>query len=539
MNTLGKLADIVQQLNDKITPDTCSSLLEEVHGLGKEYSEDPEITSLVKMMQSLAKYIQSRLDKAHPDALPVMESIIEAVGDLSGQSGAVISDRQEVVTNQMGRYRLLQNKLSSKPTVQPSEIENLEAVILAIDWEISDETLNNFDAELAKQMERFKGYNIHHTFLKMLNITGRYVAAQKAKAHADSIFFLRSVFKSFEKLILSPDMPLSEKKQILEADIQKFNSFKEKIAGQPEPQESSTESEADNEMADSMAPALSHVKSSSPDAETDDDAGVLFSLDEDSGPESQAVPVAPAAEQIQDESRDVMGDLFTVKESPADELLDAIHLMDVHGSNPDQALNMLDAAESSQSEGMKKFTPEKIDNAPIPEIDSRLDEFFNLGEPASTPEIPADEPVMTETIQEDLTDEIDEEGEIVPFDEADESLEVNAPGDDIPVEDSGQILERLKENFQQLNLEAALTEDSPIKQDILKLKQTWLLDSEKTALIEIIESALILIGAPSSDKTSSGEVLPDETPPDEDVPLEEKPSVQKGFWQKIRSIFSS
>jgi hypothetical protein len=414
----------------------------------------------------------------------------------------------------MSLYRDLQNKLASNPQVSVSDIENLKAVILAIDWEISDENLKRFDRELSLQMERFKSYNIHYTFLQILNSTGRYVAAQKAKAHADSIFFLRSVFTSFESLIANPGMPLKEKRQVLEAELKKFNAFKVKVASR----QKQVQAEPEANEFQSVTPALSHLSKAPHMSASDEDGGTLTALDD---AEPYGTPPAPSKKpSVQNGSGDVMDDLFSIKESPADELLDAIHLLDVHGGGQDQALSMLNAAEGESSEGMKQFTPQRKDNEPIPEIGSRLDAFFNPTGPGS--DVQADsrqeqEPASPDTIAPE---------EMVPFDIADEVDEPDnlavSTNDDKPDTDTGQILDRLQTIFRNPALFSESTDS--IAQDLASLKTAWKLDDEKFSLISIIEMACVLAAPSENEPADASSVANPE---------------KKGFWHKLRSLFSS
>ena len=167
------------------------------------------------------------------------------------------------------------------------DIEQLKTAILSIDWEISDDTIEHFKTVLSRQLENFKSYKIHHAFLRIIYNLGNYVAVNKAKAHTDSISFLRHVFEDFEKIVRSPDLSLAQKREILEQDLQQFQSFKQKIATPPaaaseskaapvvspdtapvavqdiSPKDQSQENQEDltdsQDMGDAITPALSHL----------------------------------------------------------------------------------------------------------------------------------------------------------------------------------------------------------------------------------------------------------------------------------------
>ncbi|MCP4295287.1 MAG: hypothetical protein GY786_06750, partial [Proteobacteria bacterium] len=193
-------------------------------------------------------------------------------------------------------------------------------------------------------------------------------------------------------------------------------------------------------------------------------------------------------------NRDVMGDLFNLKDSPADELLDAIHLMDVHGSNPDQAAQMLDRMEDDGNVGVTKFTPERIDNEPISEIGDRLDEFFSLEDtPTSSQGNEAESEQVGNDNSQTIEIEHDDDG-IVPFDfeEDDHSEDISSASDnqkesqDIDL----TILNRLKANITSSHW---LTEESSflsIKNDISLLEKRSASELQNQQLFEVVNSIL-------------------------------------------------
>ena len=518
MNALNRLDTIVRQVSDQLTRSNCEALFEELERLERQYGSKPEMATLFNMMKSLGNYLYSRLEKAHPGAAPMLAPIADAAAQVLDLAEAGKSGDQEIVRQQVAQFRSLQSKLSSSPQAAPADVENLKAVILSIDWEITDQTLNNFEVELNHQLKKFNAYNIHHTFLKMIHSIGRYVASHKAKAHADSIFFLRSVFADFEQLILSPQMPLKEKKALLESDLKKFQDFKHKIAGQTA---APTEPVMDDKGRGDIPPALSHVK---PSTQRPAGEGTLTSLDEDAPPTEPVMDnVTPALAGKRTKgtgSTDVMDDLFSIKESPADELLDAIHLLDVHGSNPaDQALNMLNASGSSQADGVKNYTPQRSGSAPIPEIGDRLDAFFNLDAPTAQkdePPEPVPPPALDKEPGKSVPDGLEE---IVPFDGEDEDDTLIPHESSTTSEAAAAALERLKAAFASPDQMASADRQSSIEADIRLLTDQWKTDTGKQALLEIIADASRILTRSS--------------------PLHGHTSEKKGLWKRVTSLFSS
>ena len=520
MNSLSRLNAIIRQIQDRTTRSNCSALFEEVDRLNRQHGNRPEMSALLNMIKSLGNYLYSRLDKSHPEALPLLQSIAETAESVLGQNAVDKSMCRNMVKKQMTQYRDLQNKLSSNPMVAVSEIENLKAVILSIDWEITDQTLNNFEVELKYQLEKFKAYNIHHTFLKMIQSIGRYVASHKARAHTDSIAYLRSVFGNFEQLIRTPDLTLKEKKRLLESDLKKFQAFNEKITRQSAPQAKAL----DPEEQENLPPALSHVKRSSDRSAGFDGDDSLTSLEEDLEPPDHGMetvsPARAGKRPPQTGSKDVMDDLFSIKESPADDLLDAIHLLDVQGSNPaDQALHMLDTTNGSQSEGVKNYTPQRNEAAPIPEIGDRLDEFFNLETPPKPSDIEPEPQIHPAAIDSSVKDEPADMEEIVPFDYTDETNDTAMPRERPVPDETLVILERLKTAFGSTDQLSNPGGRAAASDDINRLKDQWVSDIEKNKLLDILADAVHLFSISGRSPKAAPK--------------------KKRFWQRFISGFSS
>jgi hypothetical protein len=109
-------------------------------------------------------------------------------------------------------------------------IRELQAVILAIDWEINDEIMTGLIEQIGRLKEVFKKDKILLLFLQLLGSVGKYIKTRKANAHPDAIQLLNSVYASFENVFLSKDMPQDEKKKILISEVEKFNRLKEQLA---------------------------------------------------------------------------------------------------------------------------------------------------------------------------------------------------------------------------------------------------------------------------------------------------------------------
>ncbi|MBU1341534.1 MAG: hypothetical protein KKE44_16660, partial [Proteobacteria bacterium] len=204
MNSLTPLQTVIHSMNKNIIDADINAFEKQVSQLLHVYENNPAITSFLKMMRSLGTYLNSRKNTAHPDSILVLNSISEQLDTIIRNPECGDEEINRILSCEINKYKTLKNKIISNPSINDTDITNLKAVILAIDWEISDITLQNFEEVVNNLLSKLKNYKIHHTFLKIIHSTGRYIGKQKANAHKDAISFLRSIFENFEIIIQTP-----------------------------------------------------------------------------------------------------------------------------------------------------------------------------------------------------------------------------------------------------------------------------------------------------------------------------------------------
>jgi len=107
-----------------------------------------------------------------------------------------------------------------------SELKNL---ILSIDWEITDELLENLLQQLKDLQLTYEHDKIVMTFLQILSSLGNYIKSHRAQAHPKTFKILNSVFSSLDKVVLSKDMTEPEKKKILRAEMNRYKVLRAQI----------------------------------------------------------------------------------------------------------------------------------------------------------------------------------------------------------------------------------------------------------------------------------------------------------------------
>lgn len=117
-----------------------------------------------------------------------------------------------------------------KNTKEHYPLAELKNLILSIDWEITDQVLDNLLSQLKELRLTYKHDKIVSTFLQILNSLGNYIKINRAKAHPKTFKILNSVFSSLDKVVLSGDLSENAKKKILRTEMVRYQELRVQIA---------------------------------------------------------------------------------------------------------------------------------------------------------------------------------------------------------------------------------------------------------------------------------------------------------------------
>jgi hypothetical protein len=108
-------------------------------------------------------------------------------------------------------------------------LKGLKAVLLSIDWEITDSTMDSLLNEIKNVEYVYSEDKIILTFLQLLGSVGRYVKANKGRAHPGATQVINSVYEALERVALTEGMSRPEKEKMLLEDVAKFKKLKEQV----------------------------------------------------------------------------------------------------------------------------------------------------------------------------------------------------------------------------------------------------------------------------------------------------------------------
>jgi hypothetical protein len=111
-----------------------------------------------------------------------------------------------------------------------SALNDLKAIVLSIDWEINDEIMDRFIAQVDNLKESYKEDKVIILFFQLLRSVAKYIKNNKSDAHPDATRLLNSTYNGLEKVLLSQDLSGSQKEKLLLNEIKRFKMLKKEIA---------------------------------------------------------------------------------------------------------------------------------------------------------------------------------------------------------------------------------------------------------------------------------------------------------------------
>ncbi|HFQ89612.1 MAG TPA: hypothetical protein ENK27_05990, partial [Desulfobulbus sp.] len=137
---------------------------------------------------------------------------------------------------------------------EDSPLTRLKSIILSLDWEITDEILQELADELAELQKVWEGDKVARVYLQGLGKIGRYLRSEGAYAHPNAIKLLLTFYYNFEKIISSPDITGDTIAALLKSDVRKFKILQYQISQTAPAPEGDEESEAAVEAGYAVAP---------------------------------------------------------------------------------------------------------------------------------------------------------------------------------------------------------------------------------------------------------------------------------------------
>ena len=559
ISTIQELSGLIASFENGIPDQDVQLFVQTASGLKIQLQDRKRLSPLGQMILSLGKYLASNRTAAHQGTLPLLQEQLDALKSLITGRDLDPAGQDRLVKEMIAKFKAFKEiVVPPAPAPVPGDLDELKAVVLSIDWEISSGTISQFRVALDHLFQKWRGHWVNINLLKIMQRMVNYIESKKDTAHTDSIDILKSVYIILEKVVHQPGLSVPEKKQRLDQAIDLFNSFK-KRAVPPHGKTVESGQEDFSQFQQDMPPALSHLIHETKQTPGDSSEVTLLDPEEvmvqpvsrNKADEENIPPALQGKRSDSPGSGNVMDNLLNPKETEVDKMLDSIHLMDVNSKNPVHNPAAMAGADRELKPGMSQITRYDKQSKPIPEIEGTLNEFFGIDmESDAGKDIGLEDSSEAEALQ-DNTD-TDTDG-VVPFDYEDEVDEPPESSSQIPLSGSDDatltIIKGLEEAFCELPADVDQAYRTKILQDLEILGTKWEGEPVKSSLVKIIGLLFDRLSIPEVEQTSvqEGSFRSDDqatqpgTEPKQEPDITDSPSPdpnpQKGVLSKLKRFF--
>lgn len=112
------------------------------------------------------------------------------------------------------------------PAPKQTPFTELKTIVLSIDWEITDEVMDRFVAQVAELQGIYKDDKIVLVLLQLLGSIGDYIRTNLGQSHPDAFRILNSLFAQLDRVLHTEGLSGTEKKKILGAELARYKKLK-------------------------------------------------------------------------------------------------------------------------------------------------------------------------------------------------------------------------------------------------------------------------------------------------------------------------
>lgn len=289
---IARLKSLVLSIDWEITDDILRQFNEELVDLKDVWANEKIYLVYVQALEKISKYIYQEKADSNPNAIKLLLTFFYNLEKMISSEFMTEEEKRKIVLEDVKKFEMLKKQISRaqnearaaseeihvddmhpRPGLQPQApdpiLHELKAIVLGIDWEITEKDLEKLRDEVIRLEEVFAGSRPKLIFLQGLGSLAAYIRLKKSNAHQDAFKLLHSFFAGLERIVTTP-MSLEEEKAVLFPEVENFNAFKAVIASTISPETRPAVVEVDEEDEDDeddegykskggFAPALSDL----------------------------------------------------------------------------------------------------------------------------------------------------------------------------------------------------------------------------------------------------------------------------------------
>ncbi|MEJ2057564.1 MAG: hypothetical protein P8X39_06975 [Desulfofustis sp.] len=251
---ISRLKNLMLSIEWEITDQILIDFNDELVQAQNLWADDPVKIVYTQALQKITKYIYQKKSDAHHNAMKVLLAFFYDLEKIALDTNISQEEKEEILLADVKKFERLKQQIGVTPAAdQPvaavaetaaeateikdrtlesgdvvPDLYNLKAYILSIDWEITDRELAEISKEVARLQRQWSDSKPHSLLLQGIDAVGGYIKLMKSASHGDAFKLLSSFYLALEKIVAG-SLSASQVKEIILAEADKFNRFKEEI----------------------------------------------------------------------------------------------------------------------------------------------------------------------------------------------------------------------------------------------------------------------------------------------------------------------
>lgn len=254
---LTRLKSIILSLDWEINDEILQELADELDNLQAMWQGDKVAEVYLQGLHKIGSYIRTKGAYAHPNSIKLLLTFFYNFEKIISSEKITGEQITQLLKGDVRKFKILQYQINQSEVIPGSEslqqaevplaaaaeapetlddnsIKELKAAILSLDWEVTDESLRQFNRSIVGLHQSVVENKPALVLVQGLQALGDYIADERAEAHPESFILLHSFSENLEKLLHSDETALDQAaiQDVLVDQINRLNNLKMLITTQ-------------------------------------------------------------------------------------------------------------------------------------------------------------------------------------------------------------------------------------------------------------------------------------------------------------------
>ena len=248
---LTRLKSIILSLDWEINDDILQELDDELDNLQSMWQSDKVAEVYLQGLSKIGNYIRTKGAYAHPNSIKLLLTFFYNFEKIISSEQITGEQITQLLKGDVRKFKILQYQInqseaeplaaaevqlvpaeavetSTRTSWEQDASKQLKAAILSLDWEVTDESLRQFNEKIAAYHHNVTDNKPALVLIQGLQALGDYIADERAEAHPEAFILLHSFSEALEQVQQTGDQQLDQHtiQNLLVDRINRLNNLK-------------------------------------------------------------------------------------------------------------------------------------------------------------------------------------------------------------------------------------------------------------------------------------------------------------------------